>query len=51
METVLRDCFWCGETYDMAYNSRCPKCSTDVDTKAIWIVESSATDGENETTS
>ena len=51
METVLRDCFWCGESYEMGKNERCPRCSTDVDTKAIWIIESSATDGENETTS
>ena len=47
METVQRDCFWCGETYDMGKNERCPRCSTDVDTRAISIIN----DGEQQSKS
>jgi hypothetical protein len=34
METVLKDCFWCGEAYDIGLHERCPKCSTDINSKA-----------------
>jgi hypothetical protein len=44
MEKVLKDCFWCGEVYELGLHDRCPKCSTDIDIAA-------AANGENETTS
>lgn len=28
METVLKDCFWCGESYPIQ-TTACPKCATD----------------------
>jgi hypothetical protein len=43
MEKVLTDCFWCGEAYELGVHNRCPKCSTDIDSKA-------AASGENEIT-
>lgn len=46
MEKVLTDCFWCGETYERGvHGGRCPKCSTDINSKA------DAASGENGTTS
>lgn len=45
METILTDCFWCGEAYDIGLHKRCPQCSTDVNN------QSSAASGEDGTTS
>jgi hypothetical protein len=52
MEKVLTDCFWCGEAYELGVHGRCPKCSTDVNTKAVEIIKpeaaAAAADGTSE---
>ena len=43
METVLKSCFWCGQTYQM-YHSHCPSCAARVeDTPPVTEVETNGT--------